>query len=184
MKFNSIFKEFPVINTERLILRQLREGDAEELFNYFSDKEVYKYTDWYGPKSVEHAKKIIDAWNSGYEEGWIIRFAIEDKNTNKIIGTVFFTEFDEYNKRAEIGYDLSRKYWRQGIMSEVFENILPLAYEKFDLIRVQALIREENIPSQLLAKKFGFKEEGLLRKFECHSVEKVYNDMLLFALVK
>lgn len=182
MNFEKIFNDFPIVESENLILREIRVDDAADLFNYYSNEAVYRYLDWYGPESIEKAEEIIKIWRQGYDEGWIIRFAIVSKKTNKIIGTVFLSEFYE-GVRGEIGYELSEAYWRQGIMTEVLNNILPLAFDKIGLIRIQAFVNTLNIASKTLLKKVGFKEEGSLRKFEYHSIEKVCNDMSIFALL-
>ncbi|SHJ10193.1 ribosomal-protein-alanine N-acetyltransferase [Clostridium cavendishii DSM 21758] len=51
MKLTKIFKEFPVIETERIRLRKIRLDDAEGLLEYYSNEKVYRYTDWYGPET-------------------------------------------------------------------------------------------------------------------------------------
>lgn len=50
-------------------------------------------------------------------------------------------------------------------------------------MRIQAFVSDENIASKLLLKKFTFKEEGYLRKFECHSVTGECKDMWLYSLL-
>lgn len=120
-------------------------------------------------------------WNQGYIDGWILHFAIADKVTDKIIGTIFLSEFQ--GKRAEIGYELSESYWRKGIMSEAIKEVLSLGFNKLGLVRVQAFVCEENIASKEILKKFNFKEEGYLRQFECHSVTGKCKDMYVYGLL-
>ena len=45
---------------------------------------------WIGTDQ-SHSKKyeVINSWNEGYEKGWLIRFAIADKSTDEVIGTIF-----------------------------------------------------------------------------------------------
>ena len=165
-----MLKEFPVIEGEKIRLRKLKLEDANELLKYYSNKNVYRYLDWNGPETLERCYDVIQIWNKGYIDGWIIRFAIADKATDKIIGTIFLNEFE--GKRAEIGYELSESYWRKGIMSEAIHKVLSFGFEKLELVRIQAFVCEENIASRYLLKKFSFKEEGYLRKFECHAVTR------------
>ena len=181
MNFTKVLKEFPVIETEKIRLRKLREEDAPELLKYYSNEQVFRYLDWNGPETLERSYKVIEIWNQGYIDGWIIRFAIADKVTDKIIGTIFLSEFQ--GKRAEIGYELSESYWRRGIMSEAIKEVLSLGFNKLGLVRVQAFVCEENIASKDLLKKFNFKEEGYLRKFECHSVTGKCKDMYVYGLL-
>jgi len=181
MNFIKILNEFPKIETEKIILRKLKMEDAPELVKYYSNIKVYRYLDWNGPETLEKGYEVIKIWNKGYCDGWIIRFAIADKITDKIIGTIFLSEFE--GKRAEIGYELSESYWRQGIMSEAIHEVLSLGFKQLGLIRIQAFVCKENMASKEILKKFNFKEEGYLRKFECHSVTGECSDMYVYGLL-
>lgn len=181
MNFTKVLKEFPVIETEKIRLRKLKGEDAPELLKYYSNEQVFRYLDWNGPETLERSYEVIRIWNQGYIDGWIIRFAIADKVTDKIIGTIFLNEFQ--GKRAEIGYELSESYWRRGIMSEAIKEVLSLGFNKLDLVRVQAFVCEENIASKDILKKFNFREEGHLRQFECHSVTGKCKDMYVYGLL-
>ena len=181
MDFIKVFKEFPVIYTEKIKLRKLRLEDAPELVEYYSNENVYRYLDWNGPETLEKGYEVIKIWNSGYDNGWIIRFAIVDKLTDKIIGTIFLSEFE--GKRAEIGYELSESYWRKGIMSEAINEVLRLGFRELGLVRIQAFVCSENIGSKEILNKFKFKEEGCLRKFECHNVTGESKDMYVYGLL-
>ncbi len=181
MDFTKIFIEFPVRETEKIRLRRLRLEDAPALQKYYSNENVYRNLDWNGPETLERSYEIINLWNKGYDDGWIIRFAIADKVTDEIIGTIFLSEFE--GKRAEVGYELSEKHWRRGIMSEAIREVLFLGFSQLDLVRIQAFVSAENVASKEILKKFNFKEEGYLRQFECHSVTGKYKDMWVYGLL-
>jgi len=172
---------FPTVQTERIILRKLKLEDAPSLFNYYSNENVYRYLDWNGPETLERSYEVIHFWNEGYDKGWIIRFAIANKETDEVIGTIFLSEFT--GKRAEMGYELSEEYWHRGIMSEAVREVLSIGFNQLDLVRIQAIVTEENIASKQLLSKFNFKEEGCLRQFECHSVTGECKDMLIYSLL-
>jgi [ribosomal protein S5]-alanine N-acetyltransferase len=181
LDFAKVLKEFPVLKTDKILLRKLRLEDAPALKRYYSNENVYRYLDWNGPETLERSFEIINLWNKGYDEGWIIRFAIADKVTDEIIGTIFLNEFE--GKRAEIGYELSENYWRRGIMSEAIREVLSFGFNQLGLVRIQALVCAENVASTEILKKFEFKEEGCLRLFECHSVTGECKDMWVYGLL-
>ena len=162
-------------------LRKLRVEDDSDLLKYYSNKNVYRYLDWNGPETLERCNEILKIWNQGYIDGWIIRFAIADKVSDKIIGTIFLNGFE--GKRAELGYELSENYWRNGIMSEAINQVLSLGFKKLGLVRIQAFVCEENIASKNILEKFNFKKEGYLRNFECHNVTGECMDMYVYALL-
>ncbi|WP_042476070.1 GNAT family N-acetyltransferase [Bacillus ndiopicus] len=174
-------ESFPTIETEQITLRKLRISDATALFQYYSNVNVYRHLDWNGPETVEKSYEVIDFWNKGYEKGWIIRFAIADKITDEIIGTIFLSEFA--GKRAEIGYELSDAYWQRGIMSEAVNEVLAIGFNQLGLVRIQAFVSTDNIASEKLLTKFNFKKEGYLRQFECHSVTGECKDMVIYSLL-
>lgn len=182
MDLVKIIQEIPTIESKLVVLRKMRSDDAEHLYQYYNNKNVYQYLDWNGPSSVENAVAIIQRWNKGFQDGWIIRFAIVEKETDRIIGTIFLNNFEE--KRAEIGYELSEAYWNKGIMSDAMKLVLGLGFHKLGFVRIQAFVCEENIASKQLLKKLNFKEEGYLRQFECHSVTGECKDMHIYSLLK
>lgn len=79
--------EFPVLETERLILRQLTLNDTEDLFEYFSQDQVMEYYDLAPFKTLEDSQKIIQHFNSEFEKGKGFRWALELKSEKKVIGT-------------------------------------------------------------------------------------------------
>ena len=182
MDFTKRFKQFPVIETSKVRLRKLKLEDAPKLMEYYSNVSVHRYLDWCGPDTLERSYEVINRWNQGYINGWIIRFAIAHKETDEIIGTIFLSEFE--GKRAEIGYELSERYWGQGIMSEAMHEMLSLGFRQLGLVRIQAFVSGENIASKKLLEKFNFKEEGYLRQYECHSVTGQCKDMYVYGLLR
>ncbi|QFF99262.1 N-acetyltransferase [Psychrobacillus glaciei] len=168
MNFSKLLETFPTVQTKCIILRKLELEDAPILLNYYSNEKVYRHLDWNGPESLERSYEVINTWNEGYDKGWIIRFAIANKVTNEIIGTIFLSEFA--GKRAEIGYELSEEYWCRGIMSEAVKEVLSKGFNQLGLVRIQAFVADENIASKKLLTKFYFKKEGCLRRYECHGV--------------
>jgi ribosomal-protein-alanine N-acetyltransferase len=182
MNLVKILQDIPTIENSKITLRKMQEKDAYDLFWYYNNENVYKHLDWNGPESVEDADRIIKVWNKGFEEGWILRFAIGEIITNRIIGTIFLNNFE--GRRAEVGYELSEDYWNKGIMSEAIKEILNLGFNQLGLTRIQAIVCEENIASKHLLKKFSFHKEGCLRQYECHSISGKCKDMYIYSLLK
>jgi len=181
MIFKEIFDEFPIMETENLILRDIQLRDAEDFLEYYKSDNICKYLDWNGPKSREEAIEYICMWRKGYEENWILPFAIVDKNTNKMIGSIIFSEF--IGKRADLGYEISEIYWRKGLMYEALNAILPIVIRSFDLKRIQSVVFKENEASKRLLKKLEFQEEGLLKKYSYHIENKECIDSYMYSLV-
>ncbi|AFZ90839.1 ribosomal-protein-alanine acetyltransferase [Bacillus velezensis AS43.3] len=68
------------------------------------------------------------------------------------------------HKRAEDGYEIHPKYWRNGYAFEALENVLSFGFEKLGLHRIGAVVFIENAASHQLLIKAGFQSEGILEK--------------------
>jgi [ribosomal protein S5]-alanine N-acetyltransferase len=84
--------------------------------------------------------------------------------------------------RGEIGYDLGKKYWRHGYMTEVLKRVLTFGFETMGLYRIEAFTNIDAIPSINLLNKLGFKEDGILRGYS--SIHGEYVDQRCFSLLK
>lgn len=183
MSFEQVFYKFPYLETQRLILRELSKEDISDIFEFFSDEQVTHYLDFYSLSDIKMVDNFVKRMNQGFKKKEIIRWGIIIKETGKVIGTCFISDF-ERNAIATIGYDLSRDYWRKGIMNEVLITVLNFAFEEMNLNRIQAIVHPDNIASKSLLQKRGFTLEGLLRDYEYHYDKESFNDVYMFSLLR
>ena len=113
------------LETERLILREFRESDAEDVYEYARDPEVGPNAGWKPHESLDESRGVVKNFiQSG--EVW----AIEDKATHKVIGSIGLhkREREGYTFDRELGYALSRAYWGRGLMTEAASAIVDYAF--------------------------------------------------------
>ncbi|GFZ22027.1 acyl-CoA N-acyltransferases (NAT) superfamily protein [Actinidia rufa] len=68
--------------------------------------------------------------------------------------------------RAHVGYAVAAEYWGQGIVTVALKLAVVRVFEEFPyLVRLEALVEEENKGSQRVLEKVGFQKEGFLRKY-------------------
>jgi ribosomal-protein-alanine N-acetyltransferase len=146
---------FPIIKTKRLILREIVAEDAGNILKYLSDKEVMKHYGLEPFTTVEDALNEIAWYKSTLNEKSGIRWGITLKEQDDIIGSCGFLNRVHNHCRAEIGYELSKDYWGNGIA---------------------------NAASQKLIKKNGFIKEGLLRSYEFTCGK--FDDLYMYSLLK
>jgi [ribosomal protein S5]-alanine N-acetyltransferase len=173
---------YPVLETERLILRQLRLEDSIDLYNYFSKDEVTEYYDLESFTEQKQAEDLIKNWNEKFNKLVGIRWGITLKTEDRIIGTCGFHNWSKEHFKAEIGYELTPEYWQQGIMTEVLRSVIKYGFEDLGLNRVEALIDTDNISSRKLLEKLGFSEEGLLKEYFFE--KKRFVDAVIFSVLK
>ena len=147
-------KDFPTLETERLVLRQLEENDAEALFENYSDEEIAKNFMDEPLTDIKQASQFIEAFNEEFLQGKAITWAIALKKTNKMIGTCSYM-FDT-NTCAEIGYDLAKAQWGKGLMTEALEAMIEYGFNELGLEKIQADTLSNNSRSINLLKRLGF----------------------------
>lgn len=174
--------KFPVLETKRLRLRQITPADANAILKYLSDTEVMKYYGLEPFNSVNDALNEISWYQSILEKKTGIRWGISIKGQEEIIGSCGFLNIVSEHFRTDIGIELSKEYWGQGIASEAFTAIITYGFEHLKLRRIQALIEPQNISSQKLAENKGFIREGLLRNYE-YTCGK-FDDLYMYSLLK
>lgn len=69
-------------------------------------------------------------------------------------------------------------------MSEAVEDVLSIGFNQLGLVRIQAIVTDENIASKKLLTKIYFKKEGCLRQYEYHGVTGECKDMLIYGLLQ
>lgn len=182
MSTHFTFTDFPVLETERFILRKAQENDCIDLFVLYSDESVVKYIPLEPFSSVEDTENEMNWYEKIFEDQSGLRWVIEDRKTKKVIGTCGFLNYEKAHNRIEIGYDLIPSYWRKGVMKETLRTIIHFAFTKMNIHKIEAKVDPENISSIKLLEKLNFYQEGLLRE---HEYEKgKYVDLIIFSILK
>ncbi len=105
MSTDAIFKEFPQIETNNLVLREMELSDAEAIFQIYADNDVTKYIDLETATDLAQAKFLVNRRVELFRSGQRIRWGIAKKDDNIIIGSCGFTQWDKNFYRAVIGYE-------------------------------------------------------------------------------
>ena len=180
-KMDKAFETFPVLETRRLILRELNPADAEELFNIFSDNKLTEFYDLDTFTSLAQAEKLIERHSDRFANKSGLRWGIVRKESNSVIGTCGLN-LHRHSVSGEIGYELARQYWRRGIMTEALRSVIDFGFEMQGLNRIQALVIIGNTASENLLLKLGFQEEGLLRDYGFFKGE--FHDLTCFSILR
>jgi [ribosomal protein S5]-alanine N-acetyltransferase len=157
--------DFPQLETDRLILREIKDNDAKDLFLNFSNPRVMQF---YGSEQMtmlEEAVGLINTFRISFEETKGFRWGIQLKDNTRLIGTIGFHAWSQKNKRAEIGYELHPDYWGNGYAKEAVNTVLEYGFQEMNLNRIGAVVFLENKHSNELLARLGFKNEGILRNY-------------------
>lgn len=175
-----IFDKFPTIETKRFWLREAKEEDYLDVYEIYSSEEAVKYQDMKNMTTFEQAKKSIMSFKKGFKEKRFIRWCIEDKNTNKVVGTITLHDFDFDESKVQIGYMLNIEYWRRNIMTECGLEVLKYAFEALKFKSIQAYIHPGNIASIKLNEKLGFINKKIIKEVVFNLNSEVFEDRVLY----
>lgn len=147
------------LETDRLVLRRFRAGDAKDLFAYLSLPEIYLYEPG-EPISLDEADRLCNERASG--DSFI---AVCLKESNRLIGHLSYHRAEPaYVNTYELGFIFNPRYQRKGYCTEATSAFVraELATEKVH--RIEARCDILNVASWRVLEKSGFTREGLMRK--------------------
>jgi [ribosomal protein S5]-alanine N-acetyltransferase len=176
------FATFPILETERLVLRAMTPEDADDMFRIYSDPEVMRYWGMEPFTSIDHVLQRVARSAEMFREQTGVRWAITRKGEGQVIGTCGHRRIIKEHHRSEIGYELARDAWGKGIMPEAVDAILRFGFERIGLHSVEALIDPANVGSRRVLEKLGFVQEGYFR--ESYYADGRFTDTAVFSLLK
>ncbi len=176
---------FPVLLTERLLLREFSMGDIPAVFAIFSREDVNTWTETDTMRSIEEAETRVKSRMSLFKDQLGIRWAITLRDNPKdVIGSCGFFSVRRGTQTVETGYDLHPDYWSKGLMTEALREMIRFSFGPGSVVpvhRIEALVMPENIASIRVLEKLSFKLEDLRREFGFWKGR--YQDVCLYALL-
>ncbi|HEX7029766.1 MAG TPA: GNAT family N-acetyltransferase, partial [Gammaproteobacteria bacterium] len=151
----------PVLQSPRLRLRGLRDDDAGALLALYGDPEVMRYWSTAPWSGIEQAYAHLQRVRRDMEAG-VLPWALADRASDALIGTVTLFRLDRDHRRAEIGYALASAHWGKGFAGEALRLALHYAFDTLRLERIEADTDPRNTPSRRMLEQLGFVLEGTL----------------------
>lgn len=152
------FTPFPDIETKNLLLRRMDYKDIDDLFEMRKDPRMNEYTDAKLDENPVETKEYIDKMNKGIDDNrWII-WAIEHKESNKVIGSISIWNLNSEENNGELGYGIIPDYQGQGLMKEALLNVVKYAFDTMNLEKLDAYTEENNHRSIKLLERCNFAE--------------------------
>jgi [ribosomal protein S5]-alanine N-acetyltransferase len=175
------FQPFPAMATKRLLLDRTCDDDAHDLFLLRSNDDVMKYVERPRPVDADDALLMIRHMDGLISNNEAIAWAIRMPGSSKMIGVIGYWRTKPEHFRAEVGYMVLPEFWGQGLMYEALQAVLNFGFSKMSLHSVEADINPENIASEKLLVKCGFKPEAYFR--ENYFWQDKFYDSKIFGLL-
>lgn len=170
------------IETERLVLSPwtLSDEDVDGLYAYAKNPNVGPNAGWKPHGSREESRDIIKNMFMA-SKTWAIR----EKSTGKVVGSISL-EADRRREDVnsmEVGYSLAEESWGKGYMTEACKAVIDYAFKTYGLVVLGICTGPDNIRSQRVIEKCGFKFEGRQRK-GYHIYDGTDRDNLVFSIIR
>ncbi len=153
------FTPFPILTTDRLILRQLEATDDKDIFSHRSDDRVNTYLEDFRHTSINQTQAFIQRIQKEVADNKTILWVITQKGNNKFLGTICLWNISKTDEKAETGYTLDPEFQRMGYMNEALVKIIDFGFNKMKLKTIEAYTHKDNKSSIRLLLKNKFKLE-------------------------
>ncbi len=176
------FTTFPLLKTERLLLRATTLEDAPALQRIRTNPKVMEYMDTYYHDTLQVSKDFINYNLDAYANKKVIYWMLEKKASGTTIGDFSFWKIDDKHHRAEIGYTLDPDFWGNGYMKEAMLRLFSFGFKDLNLHSFEANINPKNGNSKNILLKLGFQKEAYFRESFFYNGE--YLDSEIYCLLE
>jgi RimJ/RimL family protein N-acetyltransferase len=151
------------LRTSRLELRPIGAGDVDALWPHVSDPELPRLMTWEAHRdrseTAAFVKSAIAAQNEGTGYVWTLR---REEDFCGLIGLhdVVRTIRAWRQDRAELGYWCCAAFRNQGLITEAAQAVLYFGFRELGLHKTTVGCATENVPSQRVIEKLGFRLVG------------------------
>ena len=175
------FGEFPVLTTARLRLRALLPADRDAVFAIRGDPEVQRHNAD-AMQREDEAAHFIESRALDYKARRGVFWGVTRLGEARVIGSVSLYHWNHRHQHAEIGYELARACWGQGLAAEAVQAVVGFAFERLLVHRVEAVTIADNLRSVRLLERLGFRLEGRRRDF-LRQNDGAYLDSAIYGLL-
>ncbi|MEZ4797960.1 MAG: GNAT family N-acetyltransferase [Flavobacteriaceae bacterium] len=172
-----------MIETDRLILRELLPTDIDSMFELDSDPIVHKYLGNRPVKTKHETEKIIQSIIDQYKDRGIGRWAAIEKSTGDFIGwsglKLNIGEKDSLNGKQnfyDIGYRFIPRYWGKGYATESAIAALDFGFKVKQYQTIAGIALVENIGSNKVLQKIGLR---YIEDFDCEGTRASWYELAL-----
>jgi len=153
-------KEHPKIESERLVIDQIKVDDAPLAAKYAGDRKISQfYLEIPHPISEADALEWIKFTHEDFEKNGNYFFGIYLKSTREFIGSITLG-MNSHHKRAALGYWLGLPFWNKGYATEAAKAIIDFGFKSLKLNKIYASYMVQNIASKNVMERVGMVKEG------------------------
>lgn len=152
-----------ILETDRLILRQLTTDDAEFILELLNDPSFIRNIGDRNVRTIDDAcAYILNGPVASYARNGFGLYLVLLKETNESIGMCGLIRRDVLED-VDIGYALLPKFWSKGYAVEAAQATKTYAKDVVGLKRIVAIVDPANLGSIRVLEKIGLRYEKMVR---------------------
>lgn len=144
------------MHTQRTILTPLSRSDFDDVLKMYSEPDTFKYIAPLLGKTKEEYINFLESRIAQIKSGVGYHWAVRSGDNNEFIGLMNLNPIGNTD-RIQVGFQLKRKFWDQGLATELTIRVLDFAFKDARLTDVYGVFNIENIASAKIFKKLNFK---------------------------
>lgn len=164
----------PILESERLLFRELLPSDAEAMFELDSNPAVHRYLGNNPVTSIDFIHEVIANVRGQYERNGIGRMAAILKSTGEFIGWAGLKlehDVNGHDSFYDVGYRFIEIFWGNGYATEAAQFFVDYGFTVLNLPKINASAMAGNIGSRRALEKAGLK---YIESYEYHGEEEVF----------
>ena len=155
------YADFRILETPRLILRDIRMEDIYEYYErLYGDGDVCRYMLFDPHQDISESLASLQRTLERYEEGKCYRWGITLKEEEGLIGIIELLRFDEQKSTCSFAYMLGCKFWNRGYGTEAVKAVIRFAFEEMDIRSIRVDHMSGNGASGAVMRKAGMTHVG------------------------
>jgi ribosomal-protein-alanine N-acetyltransferase len=154
-----------VLETERLVIRDVRVDDRDSFYDYMRHEDYWRHVP---VGTITHHFVEMMLQRALLDEVAVPRsdyfLAVTEKQSDTLVGEAILHIRSARWRQGEIGWGVSERHAGNGIATEIGFALLHFSFHHLMLHRVYAQCRLENAASRRVMTKLGMRQEGILRE--------------------
>lgn len=179
-----IFRDQPVLENERVLLRAIKENDYDNLLPFsLNEPEIWTYG-LVTAAGKDNLRKYIDTAVKNMNDNKEYPFIVFDKKTNAYAGSTRFYDIQQSWFTTQLGYTwYGKEFQRTGLNRHCKLLLLTYVFEQWGMERLEFRADAKNAKSIAAMKAIGCVEEGILRN-HMPTADGGRRDSIIFSILK
>lgn len=176
------------LETKNLKIRKFRIEDSEDVFkNLATESKLDKCLGYNKHQSVEQTKKVVSSYIYEYEADELV-WAIEEKESNSVIGFINALEVSNLNKYCNIKFGIAFRYIEKRYMEEALNCVLEYIFKEKNLNMVVSKFYDGNKEirefKEKILENIGMTKEAVLRNRKINEKTQIIENQVIYSITK